>query len=928
MKKSSTLRSLIIAILSMAAVFQAAAQATYTWNQAGGGNWATATNWTPSRTTPATNDILVINNGGTKTITNVLTQTIGRLLIGGSTNVTLTPNGAARTLTLSNAGSALEVQSGSSLALIGQSGGGSRSLTVRFTGASNTALIAGTLSANITSNDPGIFNTANCAVAVTGSLVNNGGTISSTAVTLTMASGGQYRHTINGGTIPAASWAAGSLCRVTGSTSSVPGGLNQAFADFTWDCAAQSANLTLNGQLTMVNGNLTINHTDLYYLMLSSANNSTYTLNVGGNMEMNDDVAMAIVAGDNIIATVNVAGDFILSGASSSASYFDFYILSGGSATMNKIVMNVTGNYIQSGGYMDLAYGESNVAAFNELQLAGNFQLSGSGVLTTGTGDASIANGVLIFNKAGTQTYSVTNPNNIGFVNYQVNSGSTLEVLSEVILSSHTTAVWAGQFTVTNGGILNAGSQRITSSTGGSPGNNNAFILQAGGRIITADPAGLQVDASSGTISTSLAATTFGSGADYEFAGNATGVFTTSPTANTIRNLIVNNSGGTVTMSQPLSVTGALQLNNGILVSSMANLLTINDDATASAGNYSPASFVEGPLRKIGNDAFTFPVGKLGVYAPASISAPGAVNAEYRAEYFRSAPPNRTNITAPGLVKVSLCEYWDIEEVGPGSPTVDVSLSWSGFSPCNAAAYVTDLASLTVAHFDGVNWNSHSNSGGFGGTAIQGNVTRNSVSTFSIFTLGSTSAISNPLSVKFTAVKAYTSGNLNIVEWTNQSEAGVLGYSVEKSTDGIQFTALSEVAARSNAATREVYNQHDLQPGIKTYYRIKATELSGEVSYSPVVKVVRGESGSTAFSIYPNPVQGKQFTLQYKGQTREPIRLQLISSSGQIVYSNHWIHPGGQASQTVELPLSLSKGMYYLQLNGNNRSESRPVMIQ
>lgn len=116
---------------------------------------------------------------------------------------------------------------------------------------------------------------------------------------------------MNGGTIAPATWAAGSHCLVTGTTSSVPGGLNQAFADFTWDCAGQSANLTLNGQLTSVNGDLTINHTDLYYLMLSSANNSTYTLNVGGNMEVNDDVSLAIVAGDNIVATLNVAGDFL-----------------------------------------------------------------------------------------------------------------------------------------------------------------------------------------------------------------------------------------------------------------------------------------------------------------------------------------------------------------------------------------------------------------------------------------------------------------------------------------------------------------------------------------------------------------------------------------------------------------------------------------
>lgn len=166
------------------------------------------------------------------------------------------------------------------------------------------------------------------------------------------------------------------------------------------------------------------------------------------------------------------------------------------------------------------------------------------------------------------------------------------------------------------------------------------------------------------------------------------------------------------------------------------------------------------------------------------------------------------------------------------------------------------------------------------------------------------------------------------MEWTNLSEAGVQTYTVEKSADGLQFAALSQVSARSNAATREAYNQQDLQPGAQTYYRIKATELSGEVSYSPVVKVIRGDAGAETFSIYPNPVQGKQFTLQYKGQPREPIRLQLFSSAGQVVYSNNWIHPGGQAAQTVELPANLTKGLYYLQLSGDNRRESRPVVIQ
>ncbi len=922
------MKQLIIVLVLVAGSLPGYAQTTYTWNQAAGGNWATATNWTPSRTTPATNDILVINNGGTQTITNVITQTIGRLIVGGNMDLTLTPNGAARTLTLSNTGLALQIQNGSNLSLAGQSGGGVRSLTLRFTGTGNTAQIDGTLSLEIVSNDPGIFNTTNASVTVSGRVMNTGGTLTSTTGTLNYTAAGEYEHAMNGGTIGAASWAAGSRCRVTGTTTTVPGGLNQAFSDFTWDCAAQSANLSMGGQLTTVTGDLTMNNTNLYYLILSSANNTTYTLNIGGNMDVNDDVSLAIVAGDNITATVNVAGDFLLSGASASATYFDFYILTGGSATMNKIIMNVSGNYLQTGGYMDLANGESNATAFNEIRLTGDFQLSGSGVLTTSTGDPSISNGLLVFSKSGSQLYNVSDPNNIGFVNYQVNSGSTLEIQSEIILSSHATAVWASQFTVNTGGILNAGNQRISSSTGGTAGINNGFTLQAGARIISSNAAGLQADALTGTVSTALAVTSFSSAADYEFTGSTTGIFTTSPVANTIRNLIINNAVGIVTMDQPLSITGGLQLNNGILFSSMTNLLTITDNATASTGSYSPARYVDGPIRKIGNDAFTFPVGKAGVYAPASISAPGASNAEYRAEYFRGVPPNRNNITAPGLVKVSLCEYWDIEEVGPGSPTVDVTLGWSGFSPCNAAVYVNDLASLTVAHFDGSNWNSHSNNGGFSGSASQGNVTRNTVSSFSIFTLGSTSAAANPLSVKFTDVKAYTSGSRNVVEWTNLSEAGVQNYTLEKSVDGLQFTTLTEVAARSNTSTREGYMQLDGQPAEKTYYCIKATELSGEISYSPVVKVYRGDGGSSSFSIYPNPVTGKQFTLQCKGQPRESFRLQVLNNTGQVVYTQNWIHPGGQAAQSVELPANLSKGMYFLQLSGESRTENKPLVLQ
>ncbi len=91
------------------------AQTTYTWNQTGTSSWATSTNWTPTRTTPATNDVLVFNNGATTVVTAVPAQTIGQLSVSGNTNVTLQ---AAATATLTIGGGTgvdLSVSSGSQL---------------------------------------------------------------------------------------------------------------------------------------------------------------------------------------------------------------------------------------------------------------------------------------------------------------------------------------------------------------------------------------------------------------------------------------------------------------------------------------------------------------------------------------------------------------------------------------------------------------------------------------------------------------------------------------------------------------------------------------------------------------------------------------------------------------------------------------------
>jgi hypothetical protein len=92
------------------------AQTTYTWNQTGTAAWTTSTNWTPTRTTPAVDDVLVFNNAATTIATAVPTQTIGQLSVSGSTNVTLQAAGTVTLTIAGGTGTDLSVAAGSTLA--------------------------------------------------------------------------------------------------------------------------------------------------------------------------------------------------------------------------------------------------------------------------------------------------------------------------------------------------------------------------------------------------------------------------------------------------------------------------------------------------------------------------------------------------------------------------------------------------------------------------------------------------------------------------------------------------------------------------------------------------------------------------------------------------------------------------------------------
>jgi hypothetical protein len=112
-----------------------------------------------------------------------------------------------------------------------------------------------------------------------------------------------------------------------------------------------------------------------------------------------------------------------------------------------------------------------------------------------------------------------------------------------------------------------------------------------------------------------------------------------------------------------------------------------------------------------------------------------------------------------------------------------------------------------------------------------------------------------------------------------------------------------------------------------TYYRIKAIENGGSISYSLIVKVQTGSNRKDGMIVYPNPVVSKQFTVELSSPAGM-YKIKLINNFGQEIMNTQWQHAGGSATKTIELATSVGTGIYYLQLTGNNQNMQTKILVQ
>lgn len=349
-----------------------------------------------------------------------------------------------------------------------------------------------------------------------------------------------------------------------------------------------------------------------------------------------------------------------------------------------------------------------------------------------------------------------------------------------------------------------------------------------------------------------------GGNAQLIFAGNVNQNFSD---ASSNRNLfkgkvIIRKTGGAnVTLTSPIRLNGSnqsIEFSSGLVISSNTNLLEIGDNVTATGANAN--SFVSGPVRKTGNDAFTFPVGKNGKFAPISISAPSNSSHHFTAEYFATNPNSLYNVNSKSatLATVSTAEYWILDRTS-GNSNVNVTMSWNS----TRSGGVSNTGHLRVARWNGTQWQDHGASNVSGNTSAGTLTTSAAVTSFSPFTLGSTNSSTQlPVElISFTASKAIAGIEL---KWTTSSELNNAGFEVQRSADGFKFSTIGFVDGNGTTNLLNHYTYIDASPirGVN-YYRLKQVDFNGTFEYTSVV--AEQFTLPVQVTIFPNPTTEKLY---------------------------------------------------------------------
>jgi hypothetical protein len=161
----------------------------------------------------------------------------------------------------------------------------------------------------------------------------------------------------------------------------------------------------------------------------------------------------------------------------------------------------------------------------------------------------------------------------------------------------------------------------------------------------------------------------------------------------------------------------------------------------------------------------------------------------------------------------------------------------------------------------------------------------------------------------------YKSGAKNSLRWTTASESNNLGFDVQRSIDGINYSSIGFVnskALNGNSSSNITYTFDDNSPiGKKQYYRLNQKDIDGRSKISNIVTITGDKPVTLGIGgLFPNPAQTKVSVI-IDAPARQDVTLMVTDMSGKTVKQQ--IVNVEIGSNTVPVDIStLAQGSYLI----------------
>ena len=150
------------------------------------------------------------------------------------------------------------------------------------------------------------------------------------------------------------------------------------------------------------------------------------------------------------------------------------------------------------------------------------------------------------------------------------------------------------------------------------------------------------------------------------------------------------------------------------------------------------------------------------------------------------------------------------------------------------------------------------------------------------------------------------------VQWQTEGTE-TAQYEVQRSKDGTGFSSVASFTAETG---KKNYSYSDASTDAiqgLVFYRIRETDLNGQVYYSSIVKLNADSKNSLA--AYPNPTENILIVNGYS-EKADKIALNFYDAGGRVVKRLEWQQPKGAYTKNVSVE-SLPNGTYWLEMRSD-----------